>query len=123
MIGAFAVIFGLEGQALSAHFGASFDWVQAYSFMLFTLIYTPCLSTIATLRAESNSNKFALVSLDVGAGAGVGGEPCVLSVDAAPWVLMRVSRVGACPCAASAGTESRQAGNPRPAAPPPESPP
>jgi ferrous iron transport protein B len=66
MIGAFAVIYGLEGQALAAHLHASFDWVQAYSFMLFTLIYTPCLSTVATLRAESNSNRFALVSLTWG---------------------------------------------------------
>jgi len=63
MIGAFAVIFGLEGQALAAQLHMSFDWVQAYSFMLFTLIYTPCLSTVATLRAESNSNRFALLSL------------------------------------------------------------
>lgn len=63
MIGAFAVIFGLEGQALATQLHANFDWVQGYSFMLFTLIYTPCLSTIATLRAESNSNAFAAISL------------------------------------------------------------
>jgi ferrous iron transport protein B len=66
MIGAFAVIFGLQGQALAAHLHVSFDWVQAYSFMLFTLIYTPCLSTVATLRAESNSNRFAILSLGWG---------------------------------------------------------
>ncbi len=66
MIGAFAVIFGLQGNALAAHLHVSFDWVQAYSFMLFTLIYTPCLSTIATLRAESNSNRFAILSLGWG---------------------------------------------------------
>ena len=63
MIGAFAVIFGLEGDALAAHLHASFDWVQAYSFMLFTLIYTPCLSTIATLRSESGSRRFAALSI------------------------------------------------------------
>jgi ferrous iron transport protein B len=40
--------------------------VQAYSFMLFALIYTPCLSTIATLRSESGSNRFALVSVGWG---------------------------------------------------------
>ena len=34
--------------------GTSMDWMQAYSFMLFTLMYTPCLSTIATLRSESH---------------------------------------------------------------------
>jgi ferrous iron transport protein B len=26
---------------------------QAYSFMLFTLLYTPCLSTVAVIRSES----------------------------------------------------------------------
>jgi len=56
LIGAFAVIFGLEGQALAADLAGRMDWVQAYSFMLFTLIYTPCLSTIATLRAEARSS-------------------------------------------------------------------
>jgi ferrous iron transport protein B len=31
--------------------------------MLFTLIYTPCLSTIATLRSESKSIGFATLSV------------------------------------------------------------
>lgn len=63
LIGAFAVIFGLEGQALAAHLATRMDWVQAMSFMLFTLIYTPCLSTIATLRAEARSTGFAVLSV------------------------------------------------------------
>ena len=62
LIGAFAVIFGLEGQALAGELALRMDWVQAYSFMLFTLIYTPCLSTIATLRAEAKSSAFAVLS-------------------------------------------------------------
>jgi ferrous iron transport protein B len=63
LIGALAVIFGLEGQALATELAARIDTVQAISFMLFTLIYTPCLSTIATLRAESRSTRFALLSV------------------------------------------------------------
>jgi ferrous iron transport protein B len=63
LIGAFAVIFGLEGQALAADLAGRMDWVQAYSFMLFTLIYTPCLSTIATLRAEAKSSAYATLSV------------------------------------------------------------
>jgi ferrous iron transport protein B len=63
LIGAFAVIFGLEGPALAADLAGRMDWVQAYSFMLFTLIYTPCLSTIATLRAEARSTGFAVLSV------------------------------------------------------------
>ena len=39
VIGALAVIYGLEGSALMAGIADQIDWVQAYSFMLFTLIY------------------------------------------------------------------------------------
>lgn len=63
VIGALAVIYGLEGTALMDGIAQQIDWVQAYSFMLFTLIYTPCLSTIATLRAEAKSSWFTAVSL------------------------------------------------------------
>lgn len=59
VVGALAVIYGMEGNALTQQLAISMDWVQAYSFMLFTLIYTPCLSTIATLRTESRSNLYA----------------------------------------------------------------
>ncbi len=63
VIGALAVIYGLEGDALMGAMAHQLDWVQAYSFMLFTLIYTPCLSTIATLRSESKSLSFTLFAL------------------------------------------------------------
>jgi ferrous iron transport protein B len=55
VVGALAVIYGAEGEALRATVAGSMDWVQAYSFMLFTLLYTPCLSALATLKAESRS--------------------------------------------------------------------
>jgi ferrous iron transport protein B len=58
VIGALAVIFGLQGNALAGQIAHSMDWTQAYSFMLFTLIYTPCLSTIATMKTESRSNLY-----------------------------------------------------------------
>ncbi len=63
LIGAFAVIFGAEGQALSTTIAAHIDGVQAISFMLFTLIYTPCLSMVATLRSEAKSTRFAAMSV------------------------------------------------------------
>jgi ferrous iron transport protein B len=63
LIGALAVIFGLEGQALATELAARIDVVQGLSFMLFTLIYTPCVSTIATMRSEARSTRFALVSV------------------------------------------------------------
>jgi len=60
VIGSLAVIYGLSGDALSGAIGQQLDWVQAYSFMLFTLIYTPCLATIATLRSESKNMRYTL---------------------------------------------------------------
>jgi ferrous iron transport protein B len=63
VIGAFAVIYGMEGGALSAHMATQMDWMQAVSFMLFTLIYTPCVSTIAAIRSESKSAGFTLLSV------------------------------------------------------------
>ncbi|GAB1231626.1 ferrous iron transport protein B [Ferrigenium sp. UT4] len=59
VIGALAVIYGQVGDALGSALAQQLDWVQAYSFMLFTLIYTPCLSAIATLRNEAKSTGFA----------------------------------------------------------------
>ncbi len=64
VIGSLAVIYGHHAlDALSTTLAHQLDWVQAYSFMLFTLIYTPCLSTIATLRSESKNNSFTLLAL------------------------------------------------------------
>lgn len=63
VIGSLAVIYGLSGTALSAALAGQLDWVQAYSFMLFTLIYTPCLSAIATLKTESKSTAYTLFSI------------------------------------------------------------
>ena len=63
VIGALAVIYGLQGDALVAEIAMQIDWVQAMSFMLFTLIYTPCLSTIATLKTESKSSAFMWLSI------------------------------------------------------------
>ena len=63
VIGSLAVIYGAEGDSLTQTIAQQMNWIQGYSFMLFTLIYTPCLSTIATLRNESKSIRFTLASL------------------------------------------------------------
>ncbi|GAB6041677.1 ferrous iron transport protein B [Endothiovibrio diazotrophicus] len=63
VVGALAVIFAADGDALSGAIAGQMDAVQAYSFMLFTLLYTPCLSTIATLRAESKSLPYTLFAI------------------------------------------------------------
>ncbi len=63
VVGSLAAIYGLEGDALMGLMAQKLDWVEAYSFMLFTLIYVPCLSTIATLRQEARSTGFMVLSV------------------------------------------------------------
>ena len=63
MIGAMAVTLGAEGEALKGALAQHLTLAQAGSFMLFTLLYTPCLSTVATLRAESKSVKFTVLAV------------------------------------------------------------
>ena len=63
VIGALVAMTGLEGGALTGYLATQMDAVQAISFMLFVLLYTPCLSTLATQLSESRSWKFVGVSL------------------------------------------------------------
>lgn len=63
VVGALAVIYGLNGDALTQQIALNIDWVQGLSFMIFTLIYTPCVSTLATLKSESKSHAFVGLSL------------------------------------------------------------
>jgi ferrous iron transport protein B len=64
VLGGLAVIYGKsEGADLMGAIAHQIDWVQAYSFMLFTLLYVPCLSTVAVLKSESKSWKFAVISV------------------------------------------------------------
>jgi len=63
VVGALSVIYGVGGDELSRLLGMRLDWVQAYSFLLFTLIYTPCLSTVAVLKQESKSWRLAALSV------------------------------------------------------------
>ncbi|MBA3924046.1 MAG: ferrous iron transport protein B, partial [Nostocaceae cyanobacterium] len=64
VLGGLAVIYGkAEGADLMSAVAHQIDWVQAYSFMIFTLLYVPCLSTVAVLKSESKSAKFAAMSV------------------------------------------------------------
>lgn len=63
LLGGMAVIYGVPESGLAQVISQQLDWVAAYSFMLFTLIYVPCLSTIAAIRKESRSNGFAALSV------------------------------------------------------------
>ncbi|WP_202896003.1 ferrous iron transport protein B [Iningainema tapete] len=64
VLGGLAVIYSQKDDAsLMQALAAQIDWVQAYSFMLFTLLYVPCLSTVAAMKNEAKSAKFAWLSI------------------------------------------------------------
>jgi ferrous iron transport protein B len=64
VLGGLAVIYAAKQDAgLAGVIAKDIDWVQAYSFMLFTLLYVPCLSTVAVIKAESKSNKFTILAV------------------------------------------------------------
>jgi ferrous iron transport protein B len=64
VLGGLAVIYATKEEAgLAGVIAKEIDWVQAYSFMLFTLLYVPCLSTVAVIKTESKSIKFAMLSV------------------------------------------------------------
>jgi len=63
VLGALSVITGHEGAALATQLAHTLDPVSAYSFMLFTLTYIPCVSVIAAMKKESKSSTFTAFSL------------------------------------------------------------
>ncbi|MBF2063525.1 MAG: ferrous iron transport protein B [Calothrix sp. C42_A2020_038] len=63
VLGGLAVIYATQEDNLGTVIAQQIDWVQAYSFMLFTLLYVPCLSTVAAIKTESKSIKFTWMSI------------------------------------------------------------
>ena len=64
VLGGLAVIYGqADPGALSRAIASDVSWPQALSFMVFTLLYTPCLSTVAVIRSESKRLGFTVFSV------------------------------------------------------------
>lgn len=64
VLGGLAVIYGqADPGALSHAIASDVSWPQALSFMVFTLLYTPCLSTVAVIRSESKRLGFTVFSV------------------------------------------------------------
>lgn len=68
VVSSFSVLFGVNNvnsaagmSSMAAALGQfGFGPVNAYALMIFCLLYTPCMATIATVRKESNSAKFTV---------------------------------------------------------------
>ncbi len=60
VISAFGVLYGVADEAaLTETLASVWTPLQAYVFMVFTLIYVPCFATIAVIKQETNSWKWA----------------------------------------------------------------
>jgi len=62
VVGVMAVLYGVSEENLSQAIGTAFTPLTAYAYMAFTLIYVPCLATIAAIRGELGG-KYALMAL------------------------------------------------------------
>jgi len=59
VISTFAVLTGTGTAALPAALSAMFTPLAGFAFLVFTLLYTPCIAAIATVRREMNSRWIA----------------------------------------------------------------
>ena len=64
LIGALAAIYGSANPA--AEISNQITPLQGLSFMIFTLIYSPCVATVASIRSESRSWRITLLSIGMG---------------------------------------------------------
>lgn len=62
-LGAKEIVVGTLGVLYGANPAASFTQLSAYVFMVLSLIYLPCIATIAAIKRETNSWKWTLFSI------------------------------------------------------------
>ena len=48
---------------LATILASQFTRLSAYAFLVFTLLYTPCVSAVAAIRREMNSRKYTLLAI------------------------------------------------------------
>ncbi|MEL7037423.1 MAG: ferrous iron transport protein B [Cyanobacteria bacterium J06592_8] len=63
VLGSLAVIYHMKSAGVSHHLAETLTFAQGYSFCIFCLLYTPCITTIVTMYNEAKSLRFTLFSL------------------------------------------------------------
>jgi ferrous iron transport protein B len=60
VVGTFGTLFAVEEGALGTTIAAELGWTPlvAFAFMTMSLLYIPCMATIAIIRRETNSWKW-----------------------------------------------------------------
>jgi ferrous iron transport protein B len=58
VVGSMGALYGFGEEGLSTVLQSTFTPLSAYAFMVFVLLYVPCLTVLATIRRETNSWKW-----------------------------------------------------------------
>lgn len=58
VVGSMGTLHGVDKEELTTVLQKTFTPLSAYAFMVFTLLYVPCLATLATIKRETNSWKW-----------------------------------------------------------------
>lgn len=66
VVSTLGVVYKTGGRGLDVALAAHFTPLSAYAFMVMTLLYAPCIATIATIKSETKSLKWTLVTLVYG---------------------------------------------------------
>lgn len=62
VVSAMAIIYATDSHGLTRMISTHFTPASAYAFMLFILLYIPCLSTVAAIRKETVSWKWTIIA-------------------------------------------------------------
>lgn len=66
VVSTLGVVYKTGGRGLDVALAAHFTPLSAYAFMVMTLLYAPCIATIATIKSETKSLKWTLATLAYG---------------------------------------------------------
>ncbi|MBN1502149.1 ferrous iron transport protein B [Candidatus Woesearchaeota archaeon] len=63
IIGTFGAVYGVGSEGLASVLQNVFTPLSAFSFMVFVLLYVPCIATVAVIKKETNSWKWPLFTV------------------------------------------------------------
>jgi len=66
VVSTMSIVYGAGGESiaqLSGYVTAAFTPISAYAFMVFVLLYVPCMATIIVMKKESGTWKWTLISI------------------------------------------------------------
>ncbi len=63
VVSTMSILYGAQGAGLSPMLSQAFTPLSAYAFLVFVLLYVPCIAAVSALRTELNSRKLTVFSV------------------------------------------------------------